>query len=69
MRKLKENTTQLFFILAIILMFPGTSVLSQSLKVVYEEIQPANGVSLGKINAVTQDNLGFMWLSDSQTEP
>ena len=64
MTKLKENITQFFFVLAIVLMFPCTSVLSQSLKVVFEKIQPGKGVSLGKINAVTQDNLGFMWLSD-----
>jgi len=52
-----------YFILGFIICLCNiSSAQPQQLK--FNKIEGANGISLGKINAITQDKKGFMWFSD-----
>jgi signal transduction histidine kinase/ligand-binding sensor domain-containing protein len=41
-----------------------TSLMAQEQQLSFEHVTGTNGISLGKINAIMQDNNGFIWLSD-----
>ncbi|MDH3648082.1 MAG: ATP-binding protein [Saprospiraceae bacterium] len=41
-----------------------TAAHSQTRQIRFSEVTGASGISLGKINAITQDERGFLWLSD-----
>lgn len=60
----KQLRFQWMFLIAMGFLYPGMKILGQTQTVNIEQIQGANGVTLGKINAITQDKLGFMWFSD-----
>ncbi|QBA63132.1 ligand-binding sensor domain-containing protein [Muriicola soli] len=54
--------------IAIFLTFIGsysiTKIQAQSTNLNFEQIAKVEDISLGKINAITQDSYGFMWFSD-----
>ncbi len=54
----------LLFFIVVFLLSLTINIKAQSLKPKFSLIEGNNGVSLGKINAITQDKYGFMWFSD-----
>ena len=55
------------FILGFILCLCSIST-AQIQQLKFNKIEGSNGISLGKINAITQDQNGFMWFSDQTNE-
>ena len=51
------------YILSFIL-FLSLDIVAQIQQLKFNKIAGSNGISLGKINAITQDSYGFMWFSD-----
>ena len=49
--------------LILLCFFPEEST-AQTQELKFNLISGVNGISLGKINAITQDKYGFMWFSD-----
>ncbi len=52
-----------FLTLILLCFFPEEST-AQTQELKFNLISGVNGISLGKINAITQDKYGFMWFSD-----
>jgi len=59
----KKQINLLFFI-AVFHLFIPVNIEAQSQQLKFSLILGTNGVSLGKVNAITQDCYGFMWFSD-----
>ncbi len=60
----KHLKSHMILLMALILVCPGVEICAQTQNVHIEQISGTNGISLGKINAITQDKQGFMWFSD-----
>ena len=58
---MKKNITALLFIF---LLLVAKESRAQTQQIKFNLIKGSNGVSLGKINCIMQDNHGFIWLSD-----
>ncbi len=54
----------IIFLTLILLFFFTQESRAQSQELKFNLIEGVNGISLGKINAITQDKYGFMWFSD-----
>jgi ligand-binding sensor domain-containing protein len=56
---------QLVFVCTVLIVIAlmNSKVFSQEKQIKFTEIQGANDINLGKINAIIQDKLGFIWLS------
>jgi len=54
-----------FLVFTLTLFNIGTA---QTKQLKFTEIEGSNGITLGKINAITQDQNGFMWFSDQTNE-
>ena len=61
--KFLSNINGILFIVILATLFPSKSI-SQSSDYYFDGISGNSGVSIGKINFITQDNKGFMWFSD-----
>jgi signal transduction histidine kinase/ligand-binding sensor domain-containing protein len=59
--RLRKIQTPLLFIL---LLMATQCALAQTNELQFNHLLGSNGITLGKINAITQDKLGFIWLSD-----
>jgi signal transduction histidine kinase/ligand-binding sensor domain-containing protein len=53
-----------FLIIPIFMFFFCAPMQAQERRLSFEQVTGTNGISLGKINAIMQDNNGFVWLSD-----
>jgi len=53
------------YILAVVLCL-SNNIIAQTRQLKFNLITGSNGISLGKINAITQDRQGFMWFSDQR---
>ena len=51
-------------LLLVVIVFISNSVFAQTSHPNFKLIQSKSGISLGKINAITQDHYGFLWFSD-----
>ena len=54
--------------LAVLLFLMGFGLHAQTNRVTFDIISGANGITLGKVNSVTQDKYGFMWFSDQTNQ-
>ena len=59
---MRKYATALFALL--LLLLPAKQNYAQTQQISFNLISGTNGVSLGKINAITEDKYGFMWFSD-----
>ena len=64
MRTIRHLGIRIGILLVMVSFCPVTLLIAQTHGVNFEKISSSNGISLGKINAMTQDAQGFMWFSD-----
>ena len=64
MTALKYIRVALRIVLAFFMCFSVTKIQAQSQSLNFKQIAKVDDISLGKINAITQDSYGFMWFSD-----
>ena len=61
-----KRSANLWFLALVMLfvLYPDPSLSAQSQKIYFEEVRTPEGNPLGKVVAITQDALGFMWFAD-----
>ena len=64
MRTIRHLGIRIGIILVMVFFCPATILIAQTNGLNFEKISSSNGISIGKINALTQDAQGFMWFSD-----
>jgi len=64
MGNIKDIRLMMGIIFALFASCSATKIFAQTQQLKFNKIDGSNVISLGKINAITQDNLGFMWFSD-----
>ena len=64
MTTLKCNMGPPGILLALVVFFSVSKIQAQSPGLHFEQIAKVEDISIGKINAITQDSYGFMWFSD-----
>ena len=53
-----------FLMIPVVTFFIFNDIQAQKRQLSFEQVSGTSGISLGKINAILQDNYGFIWLSD-----
>ena len=64
MRTIRYFGVRLGILLVLVAYTSTTKLVAQTSELSFEKFTSSNGISLGKINAMTQDTNGFMWFSD-----
>ncbi len=60
-----KNTIQIFFFSFCLLIMRTVQVSAQHTPLDFNLIKEYNGITIGKINSITQDRFGYMWFADN----